>query len=58
MQSIRYHAGKEKLINYVNYYMPEVGDDQLSMVKDVTDDLTQVFERLSAPLGKIMDVHE
>lgn len=58
LQSVRYHAGKEKLSNYVNYYMPVVGEDHLSTVMDVTEDLTQVFERLSAPLGEIMDVHE
>ena len=57
LQSIRYHAGKVKLTNYVNYYMPEVGDDQLSTVVDVTDDLTGVFERLTEPLGAIMDDH-
>ena len=57
LQSIRFHAGKEKLSNYVNYYMPEVGEDQLSTVVDVTDDLTGVFERLTEPLGAIMDDH-
>lgn len=57
LQSIRYHSGKEKMTNYVNYYMPEVGGDQLSTVVDVTDDLTGVFERLTEPLGAIMDDH-
>ena len=57
LQSIRYHAGNEKLSNYVNYYMPEVGEDQLSTVINVTDDLTGVFERLTEPLGSIMDDH-
>lgn len=57
LQSIRYHAGKERLANYVNYYMPKVGIDFLSTVVDVTDDLTGVFERLTEPLGAIMDDH-
>lgn len=57
LQSIRFHAGKEKLSNYVNYYKPEVGEDQLSTVVDVTDDLTGVFEQLTEPLGEIMDDH-
>lgn len=57
LQSIRYHAAKEKLGKYVNYYMPLVGDDQLSTVVDVTDDLTSVFERLTEPLDDIMDDH-
>ena len=57
LQSIRFHAGQEKLTNYVNYYMPEVGENLLSTVVDVTDDLTGVFERLTEPLGAIMDDH-
>lgn len=57
LQSIRYHSGQEKLTNYVNYYMPEVGEDQLATVIDVTDDLTGVFERLTEPLGAVMDDH-
>lgn len=54
LQSIRYHASKENLSNYVNYYLPEVGKDQFSIVVDVTDDLTGVFERMTEPLGAIM----
>lgn len=57
LQSIRYHAAKEKLGKYVNYYLPEVGLDQLSSVVDVTNDLTGVFERLTEPLDGIMDDH-
>ena len=41
----------------MNDYMPEVGENQLSTVVDVTDDLTGVFERLTEPLGAIMDDH-
>ena len=57
LQAIRFYAGEEKLTNYVNYYMPVVGEDQLSTAQDVTDDLTGVFERLTEPLGAIMDDH-
>lgn len=57
LQAIRYYAAQEKLGNYVNYYMPELRDDGLSTVVDVTNDLTQVFERLTDPLGDIMDDH-
>ena len=57
LQAIRFYAGKERLGNYVNYYMPEVGNDGLSTVLDVTNDLTGVFEKLTEPLGYIMDDH-
>lgn len=57
LQSIRYHAAKEKLGKYVNYYQPSVGSDQLSTVMDVTSDLTDVFEKLTEPLDDIMDDH-
>lgn len=57
LQAIRYYAAQEKLGNYVNYYMPELREDGLSTVVDVTNDLTQVFERLTDPLGEIMDDH-
>ncbi len=57
LQSIRYHSAKYNIIKYVNYYMPEVGEDHLSIVEDVTSDLTKVFERLTEPLGDIMDDH-
>lgn len=58
LQAIRYYTALAKIGNYVNYYMPEETVDHLSVAKDVSSDLTPVFERLSAPLGDIMDVHE
>lgn len=57
LQAIRFYAGKERLGNYVNYYMPEADNDGLSTVVDVTNDLTGVFEKLTEPLGNIMDDH-
>ena len=57
LQAIRYYAAKGNMGKYVNYYMPEAGEDQLSTVVDVTNDLTGVFERLTEPLGGIMDDH-
>ncbi len=57
LQSIRYHASLENMGKYVNYYLPEVGEDQLSTVVDVTNDLTGVFERLTEPLDGIMNDH-
>lgn len=57
LQSIRYYAAKDNMGKYVNYYLPEVGEDELSTVVDVTNDLTAVFERLTEPLDGIMDDH-
>ncbi len=57
LQSIRYHAAKENMGKYVNYYLPMVGENQLSTVVDVTNDLSSVFERLTEPLDGIMDDH-
>ena len=57
LQSIRFYSAKKQLDSYVNYYMPEVEDDDLSAVKEVTDDLTPVFERLTCPLDSIMDIN-
>lgn len=56
LQAIRFFAAKESIGNYVNYYLPKE-DGQTSVVKDVTEDLTPVFERLTNPLGRIMDDH-
>lgn len=56
LQAIRFYSSKKHLDSYVNYYLPEVGDDDLSAVREVTDDLTPVFERLTRPLDSIMDI--
>ena len=57
LQSIRFYSSKKQLGSYVNYYMPEVGDDDLSVIREVTNDLTPVFERLTCPLDSIMDIN-
>lgn len=57
LQAIRYYSAQEKLGNYVNFYMPEPDNDGLSVVQDVTSDLTAVFEKLASPLDGIMDDH-
>ena len=41
----------------MNFYMPEPDNDGLSVVQDVTSDLTAVFEKLASPLDGIMDDH-
>ena len=43
---------------YVNYYMAESGKDDMVSMKEVTDDLNQVFLTLVEPLNQIMNVDE
>ena len=43
---------------YVNYYMAESGKDDMVSMKEVTDDLNQVFLTLAEPLNQIMNVDE
>lgn len=58
LQAIRFYSNRDQLNAYVNYYMPTVEDDDLSVVRDVTDNLTQAFELLTEPLGYVMDDHQ
>lgn len=43
---------------YVNYYMAESGKDNMVSMKEVTNDLNQVFLTLAEPLNQIMNVDE
>lgn len=56
VQGIRYFSAKEKLENYTNYYLAEEQGNHLSEIKDVTDDLNQIFIKLAEPLSEIMNV--
>ena len=42
----------------MNYYMAELGKDDMVSMKEVTDDLNQVFLTLAEPLNQIMNVDE
>lgn len=56
IQAIRFFAAKENAENYVTYYMAKPDDNGLVTMEDVTDDLNQVFKKLSTPLSRIMNV--
>lgn len=56
VQGIRYFSAKHDLEKYTNYYLAEEQENHLSVVKDVTDDLNQVFSKLAEPLSEIMNV--
>lgn len=58
LQAIRFYTAESSLGSYVNYYTPETDDNGLSMVKEVTNDLTPVFEKLTRPLDSIMDLND
>lgn len=57
VQGIRYFSTVHSLESYTNYYLAEEEPkSKLSIVKDVTTDLNQVFSKLAAPLNEIMNV--
>lgn len=56
VQGIRYFSAKYELENYTNYYLAEVQNDNLSIIRDVSNDLNQIFRKLAAPLSEIMNV--
>lgn len=56
VQGIRYFAAKHTVEKYTNYYLAEEQENHLSVLKDVTDDLNQVFSKLAKPLSEIMNV--
>lgn len=56
VQGVRYFAAQQDVEKYVNYYLAEMGEDNLSELKDVTNDLNSIFVKLSKPLNDIMNV--
>lgn len=60
IQGIRYFSNEEKMDSYVNYYLAENEDgvDGLSEIRNVTDDLNQVFVKLAEPLNQIMNLNK
>lgn len=56
VQGVRYFAAQQNVEKYVNYYLAEIGKDNLSEVREVTDDLNAIFVKLSKPLNGIMNV--
>jgi len=56
LQAIRYYSAKEKVENFVSYYMAQPTEDNLVEMEEVTKDLNRVFKKLAAPLTEIMNV--
>lgn len=56
VQGIRYFSAKHKMEKYTNYYLAEEQEDNLSVIKEVTNDLNAIFNKLAEPLNDIMNV--
>lgn len=56
LQAIRYYSAKEKVENFVSYYMAQPAEDNLVEMEEITKDLNRVFKKLAAPLTEIMNV--
>lgn len=56
LQAIRYYASKYGVESNVDYYFAEEGEDDLSTLQEVTNDLNKVFAKLSRPLTEVMNV--
>lgn len=56
LQAVRYYAAKEKTEKYVDYYTSVVLDNGKVDMKNVTNNLDEVFRVLADPLNKIMNV--
>lgn len=56
VQGIRFFAAQQDVEPFVNYYLAEEGEDNLSVLREVTDSLNDIFIKLSKPLNEIMNV--
>lgn len=56
VQGVRYFAAQQDVEKYVSYYLAENGEDDLSELREVTNDLNAIFVKLSKPLNGIMNV--
>lgn len=56
VQGIRYFSAEHSIEKYTNYYLAEEQENYLSVLKNVTSDLNQIFSKLAEPLTKIMNV--
>ncbi len=56
LQGLRYYAAAKGIEQEVVYYLAEEGDDSLSNLRNVTDNLNDVFSLLAAPLQSVMNV--
>lgn len=58
LQAVRYYSAMYSIEKYVNYYMAECANEDMVTIKEVTNDLNQVFLTLAEPLNSIMNVDE
>ena len=58
LQAVRYYSAMYSIEKYVNYYMAECANEDMVTMKEVTNDLNQVFLTLAEPLNSIMNVDE
>ena len=58
LQAVRYYSAMYSIEKYVNYYMAECANEDMVTIKEVTNDLNQVFLTLAEPLNRIMNVDE
>lgn len=56
VQGVRFFAAQMDLEPFVNYYLADEKEDNLSELREVTDDLNEIFVKLSKPLNEIMNV--
>lgn len=56
VQGIRFFAAQQDVEPFVNYYLAEEREDNLSELREVTDNLNDIFIKLSKPLNEIMNV--
>lgn len=56
LQAIRYFSAKEKVDDFVTYYMAQPTKDGYVKMDNVTNDLNKVFKKLAAPLSGIMNI--
>lgn len=58
LQAVRYYSAMYSIEKYVNYYMAGCANEDMVTIKEVTNDLNQVFLTLAEPLNSIMNVDE
>ena len=56
LQAIRYYSAKEKVEDFVSYYMAQPTDDNFVTMEDVSKELNKAFKKLASPLTKIMNI--
>ena len=56
LQAIKYFSAKETFEKYVNYYLPEDTENNLVVLKDISNDLNRAFQLLAEPMNKIMEI--